>query len=305
MLSLKLPSRALPEEEKNNTSSAGPPPRLGLGLRLGAAPLGLGLRLGAGAAAERKINPLANALNAGETLEEIPFNVEGMQSYRSKLYKKKKANGTVKNIRKVAHWNRNENENGFIYKETLKEKRIYEDLKTKPDAEKYIMPYEGANSNRTNAYINFQWLDGGDLIKYLTESKPSKKELYNILIQAATALKWLIEVGGYSHQDIKFDNIYRTSDGKILLLDFGLAEKAKDLHGFHVRKDSRDFKEMLIKGNLDIAGFPEAGEDDPAKNLVDFYTELITFLQAKHDSLEGGRRRQKRKTRKQSKRRKN
>ena len=64
------------------------------------------------------------------------------------------------------------------------------------------MPFEKGDFNRQQGYINFKYVNGADLIEYITEKKPTQKEKVNILIKAAEALKWLVEVGGYSHGDI-------------------------------------------------------------------------------------------------------
>ena len=297
----KLPNRGFASNEVEE------PPRRSLGLSLGGPnSLALGasapqLRLGEAAQAQPKvrvIDPLKQGLEEGETLEKIPFEVEGQNSYRSNLYKKLRANKTIKSIRKVANMRKNRR----ILYETIKEKRIYTDLMTKAGAENYIMPFEGGNSNNSKTYINFKWLDGSDLIQYINTKKPSLKEKVSLLIEAANALKWLIDVGGYSHQDIKFDNIFRRSDGHILLLDFGLAKEVHRLLHSDVRKDVYDFSTMVEGVGIDPSELPELPDKDtPQEELSGFFDSMITFLQTKHDAMEGGKRRNKRKTIKQRK----
>jgi serine/threonine protein kinase len=174
--------------------------------------LSLGLRK---PVAQPPFNPETHGLLEGETLE--PFVLNKNFAYRSKIFKKKNKNGTVKSVRKVANKNV---ASGSIYGETKKEALIYQRLQELPDVNKYLLPFEATSSNNSRIYLNFKYVEGEDLISFF--NKPY--ELINgvkVFLSAVKALYWLFKEGKYLHGDVKLDNLFVTPDYSVRLIDLG------------------------------------------------------------------------------------
>ena len=102
---------------------------------------------------------------------------------------------------------------------TQVEARTYRHLTTIPGWREHILPFRDEKSTDDTVTIDFDWLDGEDVQKYL-EKYPN--EFLLIMRQILMQLRWLAQ-HGYIHGDIKLDNFYRAADGRILLFDFGRA----------------------------------------------------------------------------------
>jgi len=102
---------------------------------------------------------------------------------------------------------------------TQVEARIYRHLTTIPGWREHILPFRDEKSTGDTVTIDFDWLDGEDVQKYL-EKYPD--DYLPVMRQILMQLRWLAQQG-YIHGDIKLDNFYRTADGRILLFDFGRA----------------------------------------------------------------------------------
>ena len=102
---------------------------------------------------------------------------------------------------------------------TQVEARTYRHLTTIPGWREHILPFRDEKSTGDTVTIDFDWLDGEDVQKYL-EKYPD--DFLPIMRQILIQLRWLAQQG-FIHGDIKLDNFYRTADGRILLFDFGRA----------------------------------------------------------------------------------
>jgi serine/threonine protein kinase len=245
------------------------------------------MRLGLGIATPPPLmNPEQNGLGAGETLDRL--GEPGI--YASEVYKIKK-NGANVGVRKVAR-----SVAGDIFGFTKKEKAFYDNIMRDPESSKYIMPYRKGNQNAASAYINFNWVDGSDLIDYINRNRTAitMEERRNIAYQTATALRWLAGADRI-HRDIKADNLYRRSDGTILLIDFGLVTRLEFASTADVNLEIDNFRRFLSVLGLaekqplfDIEEYSSATE-----RIIAFYDKMIRDFAPQ----EGGRRRRRRTTR--------
>ncbi len=79
-------------------------------------------------------------------------------------------------------------------------------------------------------FLIMQYVEGEDLSKYLkTHTKLSPREAAKIVAQVADALVWAC-AKNVIHRDLKPSNLYMDQNGRIMVLDFGIA-KAADVPG--------------------------------------------------------------------------
>jgi serine/threonine protein kinase len=126
------------------------------------------------------------------------------------------ATGTPVAVRKVAH------ETDTLpghFAATQNEAVIYRQLSTTHSWRDHILPYRNAVVSDDTVIIDFDWIEGEDVERYLT-AHPD--QAVSVIRQVIMQLRWLAQQG-YIHGDVKLDNFYRTADGRILLLDFGRA----------------------------------------------------------------------------------
>lgn len=114
---------------------------------------------------------------------------------------------------------------------TQNELRLYNELSRHADFNNHVVPFRGGGETMSLIYLDFGLLPGATL----HDKGPSHTKAGPLLAGAAGALKWLAEKG-YTHGDIKADNIYITDEGRVLLLDFGLAKRMGPVQAFHDRK---------------------------------------------------------------------
>jgi serine/threonine protein kinase len=232
------------------------------------------------------INVERNGLAEGESLEQL-----GEQGIYASNVRKIMKNGATVGIRKIA-----QSAKGQIYNDTKREKAFYDNIMRYPDAREYIIPYRKGNQDTTSVYINFNWVDGSDLIDYINGKQVplTLAERRNIAYQTAYALRWLAGKDRI-HRDIKADNLYRRNDGKILLIDFGLVTRLEFASPDDVNLEITNFLNFLTNIGLtqtaplfDIEDYSSATE-----RITAFYDKMIRDFAPQ----EGGRRRRSRTTR--------
>ena len=131
-----------------------------------------------------------------------------------------------------------------------------------------IRDFFEANST---AYIVMDYYDGLTLSEYLS-SQPSKKMPENLAINCLIpVLDGLREVHGkgFLHRDIKPQNIYLTSDNRLILLDFGAARQS-------VGDRSKSLSVVLSEGYAPIEQYQRNGKQGP---WTDIYGAAATLYE--------------------------
>jgi serine/threonine protein kinase len=275
---------------------AAPPP--GLGLSIGR-PAGLGLGIGrpSGLSLQANsppalINPETHGLNANL---KVSNSIPGV--YSSNIRKILNSTDAVRGIRKIVSAN-----NEGLYLETRREKGVLNVLRASPNFEQYVLPYKKGYSNAGSVYLNFNWKEGSDLFDYLESrlATLSVEEKRKLIVDIAKSLKWLAQ-HGFVHGDVKFQNLYRGTDGRIYLLDFGKAKRLNVADSKDVDKVISQFGEMIAPHLT-----PEAPEFQYDAYGADYAAAIVAFYDAMIRKFspggQGGGRRS-RKTRRQSKKR--
>jgi len=160
--------------------------------------------------------------------------------YRSKPFFIQNSRGTRVAVKKRAY-----KKHGPIYNETAHELKIYNKLREAPHFRDYILPLREGRVNQMKVTLEFNYVDGGDLISFVSEFinklgdvniTPSKASIFfKLFADVARALKFLYQ-NGVAHGDIKPDNIY-VAGHKALLFDFGQSVQ-KENHRFDAISDA-------------------------------------------------------------------
>jgi serine/threonine protein kinase len=161
---------------------------------------------------------------------------------------------------------------------TQKEARIYDILTKFPGWRNHILPIRSVKTAEDTVVIDFDWLEGEDTSSYL-DKHPS--EFLQIMRQILMQLRWLA-LHDYAHGDIKLDNFYRDSEGRILLFDFGRTRKimytgiAAELAA--IARIIRPYNEALGSWILTTAIDEYDASKPPKDNLAEFYLTIVSKL---------------------------
>lgn len=217
-------------------------------------------------------------LNAGNTLETLFPDPK----YRSHVFYVRR-DGKIVGVRKVAL-----KKDGPIFGSTVKELGVYKKLIEHRGWQNYVLPFrEGRFLDHGNTvYIDFDYVDGMDLIDFSKRATPADKN--TILSQVAAALSFCF-TAGVTHGDIKPDNIYITTAGKVLLFDFG--EATLDLRQRNKKDDLQAYLDLCkaLTGKV-----PDVDTNLDKRELTDIYADLERFWSSQRG---GGRARRARRTR--------
>jgi formylglycine-generating enzyme required for sulfatase activity len=135
-----------------------------------------------------------------------------------------------------------------------------------------VRVYDWARDPATSSYfIIMECLEGEDLDSLLArEGRLAPSRALQLLAPLAGALDYAWERHHLVHRDIKPANVFRTRDGDIKLLDFGIAARA------------RASAALEAPASSGTAGYraPSGGRDaDPPGRGLDVYATAVTFYQ--------------------------
>lgn len=94
-----------------------------------------------------------------------------------------------------------------------------------------VLPLYGRCTLKDHVVLVSPWMKRGNLLEHIRANPDVDRQ--ELLIQAADGLKYLHDVKGLVHGDIKAENVLITETGDVLLADFGLSthvEKSADAH---------------------------------------------------------------------------
>lgn len=168
-------------------------------------------------------------LGAGETIDEVGIAGRPIFIIRG-------PDGQPTGVRKIARGS--DNRPGY-FEATRNEARTYKQIIAENPEEwrNHVLPYRNSDMNSASVIIDFDWVDGTDVRTYLADHPQDATVVFD---HVARQLRWLAEKG-YAHGDIDAGNFFRTADGRILVLDLGLAHKR--IVG--AQKEKSDFLHMI------------------------------------------------------------
>ncbi len=133
-----------------------------------------------------------------------------------------------------------------------------------------IVPIYGVGRHGDRVYIATQFVDGENLLEHLRRRGPLPVwEAYSIAGDVLGALG-AIHAAGLVHRDVKTENVMRSEDGRIKLLDFGIV---KDL-----RSDARITHTNLRLGTPHYTA-PEQARGDKVDARTDVYSTGVVLYE--------------------------
>lgn len=148
-------------------------------------------------------------------------------------------------------------------------------------------PYTDSEG-RTSTVLEMEWLNGLDLQRYITEREPKgldPKVVSKIARQVIDGMEHA-HSRNILHLDIKPSNLFRTVDGFIKIIDFGIArvvgENADIVQGAESVTITTQFGASTFKGTL---GYAPNEQQIGAK--LGFYTDIFSFGQTLRFLLNG------------------
>jgi len=231
-----------------------------------------------------------DGLRAGEVLD-----TEGIAG--KPIFIIRGASGAPTGVRKIAH---SDDPLKGHFSATQNEAKMYTHFTSIPHWREHILPFRRAEIKDDIVVIDFDWVEGEDVEKYLAAHP---EDSLPIIRQIIMQLRWLAQ-HGYVHGDVKLDNFYRTADGRILLFDFGRAARAA--YG-SIMADATAVSRIVRPHNPDLANWllhlavEEQSHIGPFKDkLVEVYLKTVSRLIPKRNSSNSKRSSSSRKSRKSS-----
>ena len=184
-----------------------------------------------------------------------------------------------------------------------REAAVYESL----GPSHHIFPYEGSSlsmspnslgsnnarsafSGSSNVYFNMEHMEGSTLADYMKVADIRLAEARDLITKTAEALKWLAKQG-FTHGDIKLDNVYREKDGKIRIFDFGSSksflehDNMQHANMWDVERDMTAFVTLIIEPLAPIVDRLHnvnkfmsgnvTSKPRPQQALINFYSAVI------------------------------
>ena len=199
--------------------------------RLGSSPgLAIALSRTSSAGSYMQGRPMSEPLQKGHMLGEGEIIDEVGIAGRT-IYIIRGPDGQPTGVRKIAY---HTDDRPGHFAVTQNEARIYNQIIAENPEEwrDHLIPYRNSAANSVSVIIDFDWVDGADIRSYLAENP---QDATTVFYHVARQLRWLAEKG-YVHGDIDLGNFFRTTDGRILILDLGLSHKRLTVQLAHREK---------------------------------------------------------------------
>ena len=193
--------------------------------------------------------------------------------YRSHVFFIKRL-GEVFGIRKVAL-----RRDGPIFTSTVNELRIYKKIMESDGWQNYVLPFREGKllDHGKTVYMDFDYVDGMDLIDFSKRATSADKN--TILSQVAAALAFCFNAG-VTHGDIKADNIYISTEGRVLLFDFGEATRDP-----RQRQQEDDLQAYLALCKALTGKAPDVDTNLDTQELTDIYLNLEKFWSSQKEKF--------------------
>ena len=141
-------------------------------------------------------------------------------------------------------------------------------------------------------YVAMEFVEGATLTQWL-EKKPSWPEILQVFLQAADGLAAAHDAG-IVHRDFKPDNVLVGSDGRVRVLDFGLAKGGEPSRDSAMDREALDAGALLDERNLTRTGamMGTPAYMAPEQFLggdIDARTDQFAFCVALYEGLHGAR----------------
>jgi eukaryotic-like serine/threonine-protein kinase len=151
-----------------------------------------------------------------------------------------------------------------------------------------LLGIHDVGSHESIHYFVSELLEGQTLRTYLLEGKPPLRKVLDYAVQIATGLAAAHEKGAV-HRDLKPENIFITSDGRVKILDFGLAKQNPVANSEETRTIASLTEPGVVLGTVgymspeQVRGKPA----DPRSDIFSFGAILYEMLSGRRAFIRG------------------
>ena len=133
-------------------------------------------------------------------------------------------------------------------------------------------------------YVVTELLQGQTLREVLTRRQPSQRQVLTFALQAAHGLS-VAHRQGIVHRDLKPENLFLTTDGRLKILDFGLAKRVP--HGAPMSFDTRDTRDTVTQPGLMLGTVAYMSPEQVNGRPVDARADVFAFGVVLYELLTG------------------
>jgi len=220
----------------------------------------------------------AGPLNTDEVIEEVSG---PNKKYVSSIFhiKKRGNNKTIK-IRKLVKLNATKSFTRIARFDAIREIKFYKYIQHVENWKDYILPFIHGSSNTTSAFLNFEYIKGTTLDRYLESPNIRIYKRKKIIKDLLDALQFCLD-NEYMHGDVKMENIYITSSGDLRLFDFGKAVRDRAETGIIAtnteKRQELDYVINVIR-SIDYSVYPyDNNNNDVYVNISDYINSIKRY----------------------------
>ena len=147
----------------------------------------------------------------------------------------------------------------------------------------HILTVHDVGSHDGTPYVVSELLEGESLREVLSRRSPTQRQVLAWAVQAAQGLA-AAHQKGIVHRDLKPENLFLTTDGRIKILDFGLAKQSAPAMDSEELTESSPTKPGMVMGTVAYMS-PEQVQAQPVdarSDLFSFGVVLYELLGRKH-----------------------